>query len=514
MREVDTGDTVECRPYPFIFWGGVFGSASVLLITWLLRNDKSSASVSPGLFVFLIAFLLATLGWSLYVLSDFLRHRVIAERDGLRWRGVLGGWRSVPWHQVTDYYTDKRNGFIQSETQTLAPVSVIVTANGTVRIASDLANVKELQRAVRERATSARVSAWELLGSRRVDEWPRTFRYWEVASPRQAIIDLSVYAAIIALIAVGFMRIHSWFAGVSTPDETSRIATTLSFGFAISLFPLVAAAWKYFTLWRLRGETITVTPETVRYDNSMTRETLEVPWGSVSDYFYRADGTYTNGIFSLVLHGADEKQITWSRHLKDAPLLLAIVQAHAPKPANVRETTESWRSKSPHEATGGSDPETWQGGAVGVGGRVFAQKNTETATLIGGFTLVILMIAVLCASQWLRPGPRDDYRYTLGTTLIFSLPALWGWICFFRTRVETDDMGMTRYTPFRKIYLPWFAVADYEEARFGGKPLNFMTITGQNGGRYRLYSALNGYEELRGEIERYAPPPKTGSKMP
>lgn len=508
MRKSDSGETIECRPTP---WGIVGGSllVSIVVAVLLMVNMTASRDGKPLPLVLGILGgieLAVFAGFGLYTVVHALRTRVRADRSGLRWRSIWHGWRSANWGEITDYYM---SGVYSFQTGRSITSPVVVTSSGVIKVLKDLNHLEEFKASVQERATSARVSEWEQLGIRRVDAWPRVFGYWNAAVPRKITLHFCVYGIILALVAFGFMRVVKWYATLSTPAEVHNIILILTLGyFTLAIIP-AWTAWQYYTLWKRRGESFTVTPETVCYENPTTNEIRDVPWSEISDYFYNIhSGGFKDDGYTLVLNGADEKHLTWKRGLIESDLLLAIVQKYAPPPRNVRTDEDGWRNKSPHESTGGSDPVTWQGSAVGMGGRVFRQKSATAMQLLSLFSILAVPVIVLCVSEWLKPGTKDERALALGMALTFALPTIWGWICFFCTRVETDDMGITHYTPFGKTYLPWFAVADYT----GFKKGDYFILSGQNGKRMRFYGTLSGYEELRSEIERYAPPPKTGWK--
>jgi len=98
----------------------------------------------------------------------------------------------------------------------------------------------------------------------------------------------------------------------------------------------------------------------------------------------------------------------------------------------------------------------------------------------------------------------------LASPFIFLM--LYAWRNFTRVRVETDEMGITLYTLFGKKQLYWFAVEDYGD-RVQNKVSDHRTclfIQGKDGARIYISPDIIGHRELKREIERYAPPPKTG----
>ncbi|MBC8138775.1 MAG: hypothetical protein H8F28_23080 [Fibrella sp.] len=446
-------------------------------------------------------------------MTHALRTRVRADENGLRWRGVGHGWCSATWKDVRDFYDETRWRNATDNRATSSPTLVI--SSGLLRVSGDCNNLAEFRRIVRERATSARVAEWEPLGVRRVDEWPQTFRYWDHKSAPKIAVGVVVLFAFLSALGYAFVRLIVWYASVSSRIETISVAVGMLIGYLALLVVSLRVVWMWYTIWKRRDERFTATPETIRHEKMGTGEALEVPWTEISDYFYgvRNEGFKHEG-YTLVLRGADEKTIRWNRELLHSERLLAIIQRYAPKPAFMRDENAVWRNRSDREKTGGSDPATWQSGAVGMGGRVFRNRSVLNRCMLAFCTCILTILPAAAVQEWSKPG-HGQFMGPVQVMGVILAPLLWGWVCYFRTRVETDDMGITHYTPFGKRFLPWFAVADYTELRsknnVEGDP---VILTGRDGKKMFFWSTLNGYEELRGEIERYAPPPKTGWKTP
>ncbi|MBC8143820.1 MAG: hypothetical protein H7Y38_20505, partial [Armatimonadetes bacterium] len=506
MNEADTDaatteaiaetETVMCRPKPMVFWGGVivlFCAAGFYGLYLLTTRSGSSTPMTGGFLVLGAAELLFFVAGGVFSLLHALRTRVVADEAGVRWRGITHGWRTATWAQVSDYYTQKRPvSVLQHTVQTAsaprpsAPAAILQTPSGMVEVAADLTGFDDFSRIVRERATAARVDAWQAFGTRRVDDFPQTFRYWNPGDDKRFVWKVVARVLISTAIAVGFW----WLAGFIAQNpflegsDKRIVHGVLLCGFAAFLAFPVSDIRAYIKAWKRRGESISVTPETVRHENAQTGVVRETAWRDVSDYFYRATKGGTISRYTLVLPGADEPEISWDVTLQDAAHLLALVQTFAPAPGTATGGADAWRNKSLHEKTGGSDPATWQGGAVGMGGRVFRLRSAETMVLLGIFTVTALIVTVLCIVEGLPPGVNNGRIVSLGITSAFVLPTVWGWVCYAFSRVETDDMGITQYTPFGKKYLPWFAVADYRA--WGSKSdltSGGITVAGQNGVR-------------------------------
>jgi hypothetical protein len=504
-------ETVVLRPPPFLAWF----SAMLLLFGGLIFAvqflPSSGRAATMGDHIALSALSGIFLASGLYALLTFLRHRVIVGENGLRWRGFLHGWQSVQWGEITDYYETFVFDLVESNSNQ-KPV-ILAGSRSFALVHFPVNAVARLKELIQTRASSARLNAWERLGIRRIDPFPRTFRYWE---PERwhirafSIVWNTLFCAFVVEGAVFAVRSTAALVGW---QQTPPLATGIAIFAVATLYIPFRVMKDYWEAYRRRGESLTVTPETLRYENARTDECLEVAWSDVADYLYqeRSGGLRLRG-GSIVLHGADEKQITWTPLLRESELLLAIVQKYAPKPGDVRNGADSWRGKSSHESVGGSDPATWQSGAVGVGSRVFRnQAKTHRALLLAYTGMILLYPALYAFGFWANPDHRRDENGWVVSALI-AVPTLWGWFCYFRIRVETDDMGIICTTPFTKKHLYWYTVADYAEV--DGMGGNSIILTGRDGKRMSLRSTLNGYKELKAEIERYAPPPRTGWKTP
>ena len=499
-----TGDArVECRPAALFYCGT--GYALFFAIAFCLLQfapDNHGALPPPSSRVALMGVSALLVGIALFISCLPLRARVIANENGLHWRGAWSGWHNVGWEAVTDFYLARQCYSIADVTE-LSPV--IVTNSGTIKIPQPSMNVDGLRRIVKSRATAARVGEWQRLDTRRVDPFPRTFRYWHSDIWRNIALFFTVSIALFAWwlpISIQFTR--ELAAQIGWHEVRTLIGAFVA-AYAIGLGLVAFVLYRYTALYARRGEVFTVTPETLRYENTRNGIVFDVGWNEISDYFYQSkNGGITDG-YTLVLRGASERQITWSVALRDSALLLAIVQQYAPRPANAPKEGRAWRRKDAHEATGGSDPATWRGGAVGMGGRIFSYRNLSNVFSLGTMTAYAGISSFLSIAECLKPASQGKW-FLLTLSLVICLPTLYGWVCCAVSRVETDDMGITQHTPFGKKHLHWFAVADYA----GKKKSGSITITGKNGARMRFYSLLNGFEDLRGEIERMAPVPKTG----
>ncbi len=524
MRESDKNisntETVEYRPTIVNFWGGLFFfSFGIAIGCAQFLPDFHGGPIPLGARLFFIVNTLGWVGFAMRFILPVALFRVVVNPDGLRWRNMWGRWHAASWSAVSDYYLSSSYS-VDDSRERLVPV--VETASGVVRLGHNIKSedLDALRQIVRERATTARVSDWEPLGVRRVDPWPQTFRYWEPGRQKRFLRWLAITGLVYAMVASGFVLLALWIARIPYVSGLPLIYGILAVGYAALLAVSVPHVVAYYNDWKRRAESITTTPETVRYENSATGEQREVAWSEVSDYFLRPSSSSSlYNRYMITLPGADEVQISWDGTLMHSKQLLAVVQKYAPTPANGRGNGDAWRDKSIHEKTGGSDPSTWKGGAVGMGGRVFAYRNDSSLYLLSLMTVIAGFIIILSISMPTAPDNKAEVTtriFAVIIGLVFGLPASWGWLGIIaNSRVETDDVGITQYTPFGKKYLPWFAVDDYGggiKSNSSSRYVYYLHVTGRNGVRMAIWDTCKGFKELQDEIERCAPPPKMGWK--
>jgi len=442
----------------------------------------------------------------LYAVLFKWRARIIADRKGIRWRGALHGWRFLRWEEIVDYRTAQTIFLQQTRSNFLRPLiseHEIVAPHQIVRFSSNWSEADALREAIRRGSLGAKVSDWEQLGTRRVDTWPRVFTYWSPLRNRNYLLVILgglLLVALVTLMCAHFLKYVQPYLDLQQMwTVTGAVCLVIGSFLLVPAMPLLSL----LSDWRRRHESITATLETLQYTNVATGEELTVLWSGVSDYFF----SFHRGraIYTLILSGSEEKQITWSRTLRDSEQLLAIVQRYAPRPANVIEGADTWRRWSTAEKMGGSDPATWQSGAVGVGGRVFTHRSLTNKIILAFLVSLVVWLGIGSVVA-LREGHPAGWLGMILTLLCF-VPVLQEVLSVLFTRVETDEMGITYYSFLRKKHLYWYMIEDY---RAKGKWVRSLEVSGREGTRLNIYSSIIGYNELKQEIERYAPSPKTG----
>jgi hypothetical protein len=143
-----------------------------LISPLFLITDKDG--VQP--WFMMVPFLMGAVSLLLYD----LRARVIADADGLRWRGIFGGWKRASWADVDDYFRvlDSMSGRI----------GVVVFRDGRrLKLGSDLNDLKRLETMISEQATNAKASGWLIRSKEGTIVGTHVFSYSEKAIRSQKI---------------------------------------------------------------------------------------------------------------------------------------------------------------------------------------------------------------------------------------------------------------------------------------------------------------------------------------
>ena len=169
------------------------------------------------------------------------RSAVVADREGLRWRG-LGGWRSAHWGEVRDYYDMvPANGSRRI-------TSVIQTPAGTLSFHSQWSNRDALRAVVAERVGGA---DWEIDGCRASDSWSHVFGYDTLANRWTPTLLFKLFLTFVAYALVKPALGLAAFAGLV--GWGIALMTTLLYGLLavpFGLFFLLPLAQYRDVRWR------------------------------------------------------------------------------------------------------------------------------------------------------------------------------------------------------------------------------------------------------------------------
>lgn len=411
-----------------------------------------------------------------------LRACIICNSAGLRRRG-LGGWKSVCWEEVTDYY-EKLPTRTQRSVSAKQPtvVSVAETPFGLWGVSNLWSNASALRVQIAFHAVKSRAQQWEIKGTRLVDPWPRVFDYDTCENRWAPRIWFKLFSAyVFYLLIQPALKLTAMVGGIGWAMTLAAAALYLllmgSFGL-IFLLPLA----QYRAANRRKTERITVDPNGIIFESETQR--VEALWPEVIGYHS------VNGQGLLVQYAVETQNGSFDflPSIRNAALLKEIIQRFAKASAD-----QQWCSRVDMEVLGG-EAARWSSGRVGAGSRVYHYRNRMNRALLWlplmlGF---VFLLSAILAWQGLAPG--QNMLPSLIATAANGLIALLGYYAYRTCRIETDDEGLTQITLLGKRRLRWPQIENY----FLAKERNGIVIGRVE--RIMFSPQIAGYDDLKAEI--------------
>ena len=376
----------------------------------------------------------------------WMRHaRLIADANGLRWRGLFG-WKSARWADVQDYY-DR----IPASSQQRVPMSAIIkTSAGTLSFNRQWTNFDGFREQVTRLSTQSAARQWDILGSRPCDVWPRVFRYdtWQnIWTPR--ILLKLLLTAVAYLIAQPMMQMAS-LAGQIGWNMTLAMAgicvlLTVPMGWLLLLL-----FFSYQAAGRRKKERITADTQGIVFEDGAWR--MEAAWADVTGYSIVQESSPWSGKYVVETR---QGKFDFLGNIGSVILLLAIIQRYATEAAD-----REWKNRVNPEALGG-EAARWSGGQSGIGARVYHYK---TRFYRASLWVPVSMSLTLGFFAWVTTqgvaigGSAAGWLTGSGA---FGILWLMGWYAYHTYRIETDEASLTRFTPISKQQLLWTQIEDY-----------------------------------------------------
>lgn len=354
---------VRCRTAPSNWLGvlvfGAFGAAMLSLPG--MAPPTAADPVGARVIVIVIAaplFLLAgvTAAWC-------LRAEIIADEDGLRWRG-LARTRRAPWSGVTDYYERLSQGH--------RPTAWVETVSGKFLI-SGVTNAGALREIVQARPTGAPAHSWEILGTRPGDSWPRVFHHLTadtttgLAACLLGIVGPPVYFAV--YLAQNVAQVRGMLAELGPGMGCAFLAcyALVALGFPLSMglsLPL------FLEGHRRRHERVVVDPRSLCLEDGTQR--LEARWEEVTE----VEVAPLRGLPGMVrIRLTRGRSIEYLQSIHEAGLLKAIITRYAGRGVKRSVLGES------QEVLGG-DAARWSGGSPGIGQRIYHYRTRANRAML------------------------------------------------------------------------------------------------------------------------------------
>lgn len=330
-------DSVECRHRPglllcvALFWLGM-----ALYTVWFGLHSFPGSGRWWGTATFTLPFLLLAGG----TVADAVRPRILADRTGLRWRGI-GRWHAAAWEDVSDYYL-----------RSSGATAIVKTAAGLLRIGSGFQNTEALREYIARHALAAPVRAWQPYGSRPEVDLPMTCRYHSRVIRGMLIFN----ACCLGIVVGGALGMGIWGAWSAW---TSNAGWSLVFQALVSAL-LLAGFFGWMGSGRLAndreairrsGQSISVDTHGLIFRNGQA--VVDVEWDDVTNYRV-CPGSGWLRFKTLYVVETTQGKIEFVACIDHFPQLRAAIQAHAQN-ARARRC-ESARSQRPAQGGEGCTP--------------------------------------------------------------------------------------------------------------------------------------------------------------
>ena len=380
--------------------------------------DSPQPSDKWGWLFIVGACFLGVLSMLLYI----VRHRIIADQNGLRWRGAWTSWKRARWDEVSDFYQSAPGGN--------AALRVVETRQGKLSF-SNLDSAREaLDNCIAERARAAAFESWQIKGLRANEPFEQRFAARTI-STRAFVLTFGVLlVATMALLAFIFP-----VAVMSKNLPASFVpwswAALLMMATLISALGAVMLSQIVGTRLLGEGEAIIATPAELRFE---TR-------GQVSVIEWRE----LRAVRLLALRARFETRDgvcegDWSSGLRP------IIERYAPDAALDVASNE----------TDLVLPITQDDGAI------FYPFRTEMVRLmlLTHFTPLILPIPIMFAVQYFTPDwdwPVDKSPFFVMVPIMAA--GLWLWRLYWRGGIALSEAGLQRRGAWRDRFYRWDEIA-------------------------------------------------------
>ena len=410
-----------------------------------------------------------------------LRAGISAGDNGLWVRGY-GGWKSVHWDEVSDFYET-----LPVQKRSAAAGCVLETVSGKVRFSRDWSNAEALRELVARNAVPSRVSQWGIKGTRAVDPWPVVFDYdtpenrWAPRLWLKLFVIFVVY--LVVQPALQFTATANMIGWGTTLTAAALYLLLIGSVGSVFLLPLA----QYRASGHRKAERITVDLDGIVFEGDVRR--VQAAWPEVLNY----QVVSSHGVLFRFVIETRQGEFDFLSSLGNAGLLQGIIQRYAAH-AEVRE----WRRATDEEALGG-EAARWSSGKIGVGTRFYHYRTRGFRAALLGIAFLGVVSGLLFAG--IGSGRLPGNAPPAGTGAVigigWSAGLLLGWRAYRRNGIAADKKGLTQRTLFGDRFLAWEQVQDYTLSHAGGK------VSGR-GMMIGFRSDIVGCQTLAAEIARWA----------
>lgn len=394
-----------------------------------------------------------------------LFNRIIADENGLRWRGALPIWKSARWDEITDFSIDSAISKFVHQT--------IETPNGNINLGVDNSFHEEIAALVAARANNAPYREWGVKGLRPAETFALSFVTRELSW-----LALVLAFAPLTLVALALMR-RVWnapwhdfqAARALSGDWIAALAYLmpplfLAF-FVCGIISIALAPWASSLLLR---ERVIVTQRGLNFEKR--EQSLFIAWDELRAVHLlreRARFVDENGEWRMHWHGA----------------LRPLIEHYAPAAS----------FDSENDGSDLAPPVRLENGALFYGSRTTALRLLLQLFVPLTITMAaspFLIMFVVAPDDMLRNNPREMWFFVPPLACF----CLWIWRLYRRGGLALSDTGIQVRGAWRDRFYRWDEIVEQD-----GK---FAARRGEKLVRLGSWVPTVRTNELRAEIEKRA----------
>lgn len=443
FQKQNEADIVVGRMYGH--WGtALAGFVFIGLVTalWCFAPSNTSAMWGIVSLIALMGFGCCVFAWAL------IRCCVIADKDGLHWRGMFGR-KSCAWPQVQNYYY---SGGVNADFW-------VETAAGKVRL-NNLTHLALLRQTIQERAQWSKSREWEEQ-NQKTNSNPisvETFKT-ECKSVSGDLFSVAVLAGLVFwyVCNIGLTKALQVTQSVLSLGPLLLLSVVapcvvglcLMIGGPIMQWPLTRACVAR------KNQSITLSDSGITWRDAATAQEIQANWEDITD-FYVTDipGWIKHPVLCVVETKRGTFDFLWGKPTATSgrSRLMLQIQQYCAR----HELRKQWRYRSDESK------------AVERKVRLYTHRNR-----VGAFSLLVIASVVLAVFlptlfQYFGllapiPAGRGIPPAVDAALFLLSLGFLfWQCLGYGRCRVETGEPGLTIHTRFQKHFIAWPDILDYE----------------------------------------------------
>ena len=366
-----------------------------------------------------------------------LRHRIVADENGLRWRGALSGWKRARWDEISDFYLDSA--------LSKRPNNVVETPKGNVAFDQDHSAHQELGALIAACARHAPYREWGVKGLRPDETFSLTFVTRELSW--LALGSAFVPLTLVALALLRWVWNAPWQnfqqARALSGDGVAALAYLLPWLFTAlfvcGMLSIVLTPWVSALILR---ERVTVTQDGLRFERRW--RSLFIAWSELRAVHLHRERARFVGTRSQ-----------WQMHW--LLVLRPFIERYAPDA----------KFDSENDGLDLAPPLRLASGALFYGFRTTALRLLLKITLPFLLTVAVSPFLMLMATAP-DTAPRDDPRVMWFFAAPIALFCLYIWRLYARGGIALGESGIEVRGAWRDLFYRWEEIVE-QDGKFAAR---------------------------------------------